>query len=540
MMELFEIPAQCCDAKHYLAMGQACAESGECYNILRPMGAVYWFSIPYRFNFPLDILVILHFLLAAISVLLSVLTIKNIISLPGNKKNVSGYKILITLLLFSALLHGIFLYPVIHHSLSDPPSNLLFLIAIWLLFLLPQKIIPQIITLLISGMLLGIACWIRSFFLYPVLLALVLWVLHMFLTRQFQAHKLILLVALLPIGLQFYATWQRTGVISYIDPSEAAIHQGMILSEKASGYDTVLPGVGFRSYPACESYLALGDALKSFDLYSIGCLMSGKINYYLGSYSPKTFWDPEKGSAEIPHSIQTINLYEEIYTEMIDGKEKPIFKFKKIATQQDAEIFYTAEFKSSSKYFPSFMAWSKEKNQFLLGTVRSHNDKVDKMSFLMQLQKNPQPLTIGTYLHSDGQFDIAIKFPYVSSDINEETQRLTADGSSINQGEIFLSDIKLEEAEFKHERFWSLGLLATNLFAIFCAMLLIQQNRKTWSCEEVMAFFLATLCCAEALVITPEQRFIIAPMIFIWILCIAYISRIILQGFLRSPHHGSV
>ena len=36
---------QCCDATAYLALGDDCAVTGECWSELRPMGAVYWFSV---------------------------------------------------------------------------------------------------------------------------------------------------------------------------------------------------------------------------------------------------------------------------------------------------------------------------------------------------------------------------------------------------------------------------------------------------------------------------------------------------------------
>jgi len=553
-MNIFHIPPQCCDAKHYLAMGEACASGGDCYNILRPMGAVYWFSIPYRFNLPQDTLIFLHYLLAIASIILSIFVIRKIISIGIQENPFQNQKLFFLLALISTLIHGTFLYPIISHSMSDPPSSLLFLIAIWLLFLLPEKIAPRILMLLVCGLLLGLAAWIRSFFLYPLLLALTIWLLHTIFTGRLHIHKLILFIALVPVTFQFYVTWQKTGALSYIHPSEASIHQGFIMEEKASGYDTVLPGVGFRSYPACKNYRALGDALDAIDIYSIACLMSGKLYYYLGSYSPKTFWNPdhEDISREIAidfslledskdeKTVRSSNIKKEIISPASTSNEKHVLKFWKEDNQYDAEISYTVDFREGIKYFPSLRAWTDENYQVIIFSARSQKNNEEIYSTFSILSETPQLFDLGISSHNSGKYDLVITFPFIDPATHEDAQKILSQGEKINQGAFFIKDIKLGEADFKKERFWSPWLLLINSLAILCALLLILGKRKHWSSEHWLGFMLIAFCCAEALIITPEQRFIIAPIIIIWILCIAYIGRIILQRFSLSHRHGSL
>jgi len=554
MMDIFHIPPQCCDAKHYLAMGEACAIDGDCYNILRPMGAVYWFSIPYRFNLPQDTLIFLHYLLAIASIILSAFVIKKLISTGIQKKSLPNLKLFLPLVVISMLIHGIFLYPIISHSMSDLPSSLLFLIAIWLLFLLPEKILPKLFILFVCGLLLGLAAWIRSFFLYPLLFALVFWMLHTAFTRKLQLHKIILLVALIPIAFQFYTTWKKTGALSYIHPSEASIHQGFILAEKASGYDTVLPGVGFRTYPACQNYRALGEALQTVDFYSLGCLLSGKLHYYLGSYSPDTFWDPDHTdivretaidlslSEDLSEAnpVRSTNIKKESITSASRPEANDVVKFWKEDNRYPAEIAYMVEFREGSKYFPSLEAWTDENYQVILFSVRSQQSNEDIYSTFGILNETPQLFDLGISNHNSGKYDLVITFPFIDPRTNADAQKIISAGGTINHGSFFVKDIKLGEAEFKRERYWFPGILVANLLGIFSAIALIYKKRRDWSSEHRMAFLLILLCCAEALIITPEQRFIIAPMITFWILCVGFISRIILLRFSRPIPHGSL
>jgi len=68
-MTLVEFTPQCCDAS-ILELGQNCAQD-HCYDGLRPMGAMFWFSLPSRLGLPPRSFILAHYLLLAISVFLS-------------------------------------------------------------------------------------------------------------------------------------------------------------------------------------------------------------------------------------------------------------------------------------------------------------------------------------------------------------------------------------------------------------------------------------------------------------------------------------
>jgi len=267
--------------------GQQCAETGHCYNRLRPIGSSLWFSVPFRLGLSASVtLITLHLLLAAISIALSVMAMRNLFQI--SKKNIP-YQTAIGLCLFviSAVAHGLFLCPTIQLPLTDTPANLFALIAIWLM-LIQVGHRRQFTLMLLAGLCLGFAAWLRVAFLYPLLLMLLAWMTQWLFSKQRNLSELGLLSALLPIVIQFHATWEHTGAISYLDPNttEKLMHEHR--DNSAIGYDTVM-GYPWKWYPECAHYQPLVEAINSHDIYSLGCLLYGRVNFYLGSYSASTY-----------------------------------------------------------------------------------------------------------------------------------------------------------------------------------------------------------------------------------------------------------
>jgi hypothetical protein len=79
-------------------------------------------------------------------------------------------------------------------------------------------------------------------------------------------------------------------------------------------------------------------------------------------------------------------------------------------------------------------------------------------------------------------------------------------------------------------------LLTANILAIFAALLFLVQNRKTLFANpaRLMAVSIVIFSFAQALVIIPEQRFVITPMIFIWLLACTQLFSCI-SAKLRQP-----
>jgi hypothetical protein len=292
LSEFFTFMDQCCDANKYLHLGELCAETGDCYHHLRPMGAIYWFSIPFRLGLPVAAtLISANLLLLVISVLLATFALLKLQRL--SVLSVSRMTSLV-ILLASACIHLVFLYPLLRVSLSDAPASLLMLIAIWLLLISCAQKTPGFIMCALIGLCFGLAAWLRIFFLYPVLLAtcaglLILW----------PKHKLAaagLLLALLPITMQLFATWSHTGSCSYVNPDSSRTMTTWHINDRRSGYDTLLTDeLRYNWYSPCRKYLGLIDAIDAGDIRSLRCLLSARLDFYLGSYSARTY--PHSGVA---------------------------------------------------------------------------------------------------------------------------------------------------------------------------------------------------------------------------------------------------
>lgn len=62
------------------------------------------------------------------------------------------------------------------------------------------------------------------------------------------------------------------------------------LKDRRSGYDTVLWGEPrYNWYSSCAQYLSLKEAVRAGDVYSLTCLMTGRLNFYLGSYAARAY-----------------------------------------------------------------------------------------------------------------------------------------------------------------------------------------------------------------------------------------------------------
>ena len=142
--------------------------------------------------------------------------------------------------------------------------------------------------------------------------------------RRNKYQDLILLVALIPIGIQFAATYSHTGELSYLSPKQSQKWQSIHLSSTNIGYDTIvktqtvsqipleeiltqrhhLPASFGSSgivkdkiaistkywknqYPQVDGgFLPMWEALNYYGLISLAL---ERINFYFGSYASKTY-----------------------------------------------------------------------------------------------------------------------------------------------------------------------------------------------------------------------------------------------------------
>jgi len=248
---------------------------------------------------------------------------------------------------------------------------------------------------------------------------------------------------------------------------------------------------------------------------------------------------PETPSNAIP--LRIANIEKEKFVDASRADANDILKVWKEDNGRDSELSYTVTLKEGITYFPSFQAWTNENHQVILFSIQPQGSDQNIYSTFKILSQEPQLFQLGISNHDAGEHDLVISFPFIDPSINEDAQKIIAAGGKINHGIFFISDMKLAEADSKDQRYWFPSILFANLLAILLCVTLVYQKRHDWTSEHWMTFLLVLLCCAEALIITPEQRFVIAPMIFAWILCIGWSGRIILRVIINRGYlHGSV
>ena len=89
--------------------------------------------------------------------------------------------------------------------------------------------------------------------------------------------------AFIPIALQFFASYQIYGYVSYLNREPTNKWMIRHLENQDMGYDSIMPDHGY--YWSSNCVAADGNLRNSI------CLMVRKFNFYFGSYSPKTYME---------------------------------------------------------------------------------------------------------------------------------------------------------------------------------------------------------------------------------------------------------
>lgn len=283
---MLEFAAQCCDAGNYLDLGRICATDGQCWHTYRPGGTIYWFSIPYRFGWAPDVLVIMNIATLLLSVLLSAFALQSFHT--GNDKG-SRWKSWWCLLAISLTLHTVLFLPTLFHSLIDAPAAATMLSGIWLLLL--GKKHQSALLLVFAGLFLGLGVWMRVFYLYPLLIALGCYVLCWIMVGKKKSwRELLLLTALLPIFFQFYSTHQQKGYWSFLDKDDTSMWTSGHLLNNFKSYDTILSKNFAYEVSYCgKKYASVQQTLNERDALGLLCFMGERTHFYIGSYAPKTY-----------------------------------------------------------------------------------------------------------------------------------------------------------------------------------------------------------------------------------------------------------
>lgn len=277
---MLEFASQCCDADYYLQGGEQCAANiRKCWGRLRPIGITLYFSIPFRLSIPAETIVVMNFILIALSVTLLALAIHRAAGAPRrNVPRLSSW-------LAAAVPHLLFILKPARSSLSDGPAACLVLFALSLMILGVRSRRTSLVVL--SALCTSLAALTRVFYFYPALIAMVALALLCLLRQRFLAFVLASAVFAAPVLTQFTLTYKNTGAWSFIDAEQAAKWQQTHLSSTTTGYDTLLPARGHH-YPADPPGDREGGILCAASSGQIGAIVSllaQRTYFYLGSYT---------------------------------------------------------------------------------------------------------------------------------------------------------------------------------------------------------------------------------------------------------------
>lgn len=532
--ELLLFEAQCCDALEYLAMGQRCAtDDASCYDSLRPVGVLYWFSLPYRLGIAPEWLIVLHGILLLLSSGLGALALAR---LAGRRP---GWPLAV----FSLLVHLAWFFPMWRVALSDMPASLLALIGIWLLLLAQGR---RLLVLAAAGALcLGLACLLRTFFLYPLFGAVALWSLVALATRQLRPTLPAIALALLPVFYQYSQVWQASGQWSFLDPHWSAHWSARHLQDNASGYDTVSTSPYRWHVFTCDSPPPdLLTNLRQRDLPATACLVLSRLQFYLGSYSARVFaygehddllvspGNPAMTSALGSWQQDNVLKIEEpdpaMATQASDSLARYCLQHGELdllcrsasnssgmLVLQTAPGFRTGTLQQivrvprvGQPHTASAMVWSPQAVPVTLSLEEPNGTML--ASTRLEASSTPALATVTATPGRSGLLVMKLRFA-------SESVTLVIAAPRLEQGQVadWPEQTTLTPAAIRH---WSPWLLTTNSLVIAAAGLTVWRRRRQWQAPQWSALAFIALASGLSVVVVPEQRFFVAPLVFCWLL----------------------
>jgi len=544
-MTLPDFIAQCCDATGYLELGKICALGNSCYDETRPMGAILWFGLPYRLGVSQNAIILVHVALLLASSCLSFFSTQKLIRLVHPLHN-RGMQIIMG---FACLVaHIVFLYPVIHTSLSDVPASLFALIAVWLLILNPQKSLLRILFLASAGLFLGLAAWIRAFFLYPVLVAVTAWFLFWLFNQERKYTDIVFLILFIPLAIQVIETKNQTGVFSYIDPKDSQHWSDIHLNSLAAGYDTILPNRPWFWKTQCEAPII--ESLKTANISSLGCLLAARLNFYWGSYSPTGYFP---GDATVVYDNlnfsqasllsgmdgkwKNSNMAQRRHIESIKGEKRSVVQISKPDINSYGEMYQTFYFQKNSHCAASMELWSPRAPQIVTLTLRNHTTKelLSERRYVLAsitspplyILPHPKTAIVDADINESGFYDVVIASKFYDKK-SEEAQEAARHNTKISFLPFYVWEDRMWDTVFTEgaeaARIFSKSILLLNSMAFVGSLLLLVKLRNQLNLHMSITLIFLSTSFAEALLIIPEQRFVITPMIAIWVFFFTWVT----------------
>jgi len=531
---------QCCDAVLYLIQGETCASTNECYDQLRPLGAQLWFSLPYRFGLPAESLMIVHWMMLIVSIVLSVKAMNTLTKPASNNK----YQTLF-FLAGSTLAHLVFFWPVMQLALTDAPAALFALIAIWLLLMETGH---RNFVLALAGLFLGFSAWIRFAYFYPLLGMMAIYILFWLSRKHRQRGELFLLTVLIPIILQYSATFLHHGTFGFLGPRAALGLSAEHSLSIAAGQETILPQQQYLWPTNCEHKIGMEQALQEKDFSTVICLMANRFYFAFGSYSPETYMFAATnllthsaiehvGLDSRWHYWQDNGIVRTSGTALTpDGTQQP-FNEKLIAFaephQQDRTISAEKRLPLGLPYTFSVWLWSPNNDtiDLILRLPKHHAEgksiEVARATVTMTSQPTrfsvtgtPEKSPVSNLLSNYGDLEVAIGSTqdHPNSFADRPMAEFYAWGAQLEQSPV-MTEYQNPEANITRTDFraWSPYFLIANIIAMLSVLILSFMSRKTLTHLQIVAAVLMALIVGEIIVTQPEQRFVNAVEVYIWI-----------------------
>ena len=290
MLSFFTPQGPCTDAAVYLSLGHAAATTGTHWNNLRPIGAIQYFSIPYRLGLPPESIILANVALALLSSWLGYLALGSLTNHSLNRAT-RWLCVIVPALLFMAVPSG--------YALTDVPAASFALIGTWSLILAQRR--PNGWVEFAGGLFLGLAVIFRIAYLNPVLATALVYVFYRLRQTSFPKSLMLAFVCglLLTVGPQYYLTFMQTGHWSLVDRqimSDSTAYELTSYLSKTAGIDFDTDCIASpRLYnTACvDASLSLKGAMESGDIAGLSCLFTKRQYFYFGSYEPGFIYYPD-------------------------------------------------------------------------------------------------------------------------------------------------------------------------------------------------------------------------------------------------------
>ncbi len=512
-MDWLEDWPQAGDAGDYLLKGEACAHRGECFHQLRPVISLLWFSLPHRLGLPATAILVLHALLLLLSISFSV---KAILSATGRTLYFPRLQ-WVLLAAASFCIHAIFLWPTFFNSLTDTPAALLTLCGLSMMAWLQNGNFRfRGAGYFGAGLLMGFAEGLRIFYLYPLLVFLVLQIcMAIFFTKKRDWKKLFVLSALFPVLSQNLSTFYHAGEVSHL-PSSPQVESwsNTHLASNYSGYDTLSTERGYPWFNGpCAVAKGVWESWQDNDWRQLSCLIGGRIYFLLGSYSRHTYYKVVNIPVEEVIMPDQLVVVDDAHWQDPHSGGATIFRVESGSGGGGWEILTSAMFKKESVTI-GLTTQSDNIGSSLIMRLKSADNLVVAEK-LMPMTAKPYRHFLHAHIPSAGKYVLSVGVDHENlAPVIFQTGDLNITPSE-------------EEEEYpvasSKVRSWSLLLLAVHVSMVIAVFVYAFTEARKCSCW-IVIMALPVLLFLQALVVIPEQRFIIVTDIFLWLFVVGFIN----------------